>query len=175
MSRPPASDFVAACAVRTLARTETFMPMKPGGAGQDGADREPDRHRPRKQKPKRNEHDDADAGDGRVLAPQIGLRPFRHRAGNLLHARCAGVRRHQAINRVDAVDNGKQSTDDNQAQKHARKPRFKAAGASPAARWWRLLPETALRRNGVGGFQFGFKANAALRRIAMGKPPGNFG
>ena len=29
MSRPPASDLVAACAVRTLARTETFMPMKP--------------------------------------------------------------------------------------------------------------------------------------------------
>ena len=29
MSRPPASDFVAACAVRTFARTETFMPMKP--------------------------------------------------------------------------------------------------------------------------------------------------
>ena len=29
MSRPPASDFVAAWAVRTFARTETFMPMKP--------------------------------------------------------------------------------------------------------------------------------------------------
>jgi hypothetical protein len=29
MSRPSASDLVAACAVRTLARTETFMPMKP--------------------------------------------------------------------------------------------------------------------------------------------------
>ena len=28
-SRPPLSDCVAACAVRTLARTETFMPMKP--------------------------------------------------------------------------------------------------------------------------------------------------
>ena len=28
-SRPPASDFVAAWAVRTLARTDTFMPMKP--------------------------------------------------------------------------------------------------------------------------------------------------
>ena len=28
-SRPPASEVVAACAVRTLARTETFMPMKP--------------------------------------------------------------------------------------------------------------------------------------------------
>ena len=28
-SRPAASDCVLACAVRTLARTETFMPMKP--------------------------------------------------------------------------------------------------------------------------------------------------
>ena len=28
-SRPPASEVVAAWAVRTLARTETFMPMKP--------------------------------------------------------------------------------------------------------------------------------------------------
>ena len=28
-SSPPASVLVAACAVRTLARTETFMPMKP--------------------------------------------------------------------------------------------------------------------------------------------------
>ena len=74
---------------------------KAGGAGQDGADREPDRHRPRKQKAEGNEHDDADARDGDVLAPQIGLRPFRHRGGNLLHARCAGVRRHQAINRID--------------------------------------------------------------------------
>ena len=28
-SSPPASDLVAACATRTLARTDTFMPMKP--------------------------------------------------------------------------------------------------------------------------------------------------
>ena len=28
-SRPPASEPIAACAVRTLACTETFMPMKP--------------------------------------------------------------------------------------------------------------------------------------------------
>ena len=28
-SSPPASELIAACAVRTLARTETFMPMKP--------------------------------------------------------------------------------------------------------------------------------------------------
>ena len=29
ISRPPASDLVAAWATRTLARTDTFMPMKP--------------------------------------------------------------------------------------------------------------------------------------------------
>ena len=29
MSRPRASDSEAPCAVRTLARTDTFMPMKP--------------------------------------------------------------------------------------------------------------------------------------------------
>ena len=29
MSRPPASDLVAAWAVRTFARTDTFIPMKP--------------------------------------------------------------------------------------------------------------------------------------------------
>ena len=29
ISKPPASELIAACAVRTLARTETFMPMKP--------------------------------------------------------------------------------------------------------------------------------------------------
>ena len=28
-SSPPASEPIAACAVRTLARTDTFMPMKP--------------------------------------------------------------------------------------------------------------------------------------------------
>ena len=29
IARPSASDLVAACAVRTFARTDTFMPMKP--------------------------------------------------------------------------------------------------------------------------------------------------
>ena len=67
-----------------------------GGAGQDGPDGEADRHRPRKQKPEHDEHDDADAGDGGVLALEIGLRALGDRAGNLLHAGGAGVRRHQA-------------------------------------------------------------------------------
>ena len=44
-SRPPPSDWVAACAVRTLARTETFMPMKP--AAPKGSRRSRSRWRPR--------------------------------------------------------------------------------------------------------------------------------
>ena len=123
-----------------------------GGARQDGADGEADRHRPRKQEPKNDEHDDADGGDGHVLALQIGLRPFRHRAGNFLHARAAGVGRHQAVDRVDAVDDGKEPTDDYQAQQHARKPHCKAAGFSPRPVSGRLLPETAPRRNAMTAF-----------------------
>ena len=120
-----------------------------GGAGEDGSDGEADRHRPRKQKPKDDEYDDADAGDGGVLAPEVGLRPFRHRARDFLHARRADIGRHQTVGRIDAVDDGKQSTDDDQAQKHARKPHCKAAGFSPRPVSGRLLPETALRRNGA--------------------------
>ena len=118
-----------------------------GGAGEDGADREADRHRPRQEKPETDEDDDADAGDGRILAPEIGLRPLPHRAGNLLHSLRAGVRRHEARDRVDAVDDGKQSTEDNQAQKHGEKARCWAAGGLPRLVCGRLLPETAPCRN----------------------------
>ena len=41
MSSPAASDFVAACAVRTFARTETFMPMKPAAPESSAPIRKP--------------------------------------------------------------------------------------------------------------------------------------
>ena len=110
-----------------------------GGARQDCADGEADRHRPRKQEPKDDEDDDADAGDGHVLSLEIGLRPLGDRAGNLLHARGAGVRRHEAGDRVDAIDDGKQPTDDNQAQKHARKPRCNRRRRLSRAQFWAPL------------------------------------
>ena len=48
-SRPPPSDMVAACAVRTLARTDTFMPMKPAAPESTAPIRNPTAtHRPRK-------------------------------------------------------------------------------------------------------------------------------
>ena len=121
MSRPPASDLVAACAVRTLARTETFMPMKPAAPDRIAPIANPIATVQESKKPEADEHDDADAGDGRILPLQIGLRPLAHRAGNLLHPLRAGVRRHQAHDRVDAVDDGEEPTDDNQAQKHGEK------------------------------------------------------
>ena len=41
ISRPSASDLVAACAVRTFARTETFMPMKPAAPESTAPTRNP--------------------------------------------------------------------------------------------------------------------------------------
>ena len=40
-SSPAASDCVEACAVRTLARTETFMPMNPAAAESTAPSRKP--------------------------------------------------------------------------------------------------------------------------------------
>ena len=40
-SRPPASELMAACAVRTLARTDTFMPMKPASPDSTAPIRKP--------------------------------------------------------------------------------------------------------------------------------------
>ncbi len=114
MSRPPASDFVAACAVRTLARTDTFMPMKPAAPDRIAPIAKPIATVQREQEAERDEHDDADAGDGHVLPAQIGLRAFGDRAGDLLHARGAGVRRHDAADRIDAVDDRQQSAENNQ-------------------------------------------------------------
>ena len=45
-SSPPASDVVAACAVRTLARTDTFMPIKPAAPDRIAPIRKPTATRP---------------------------------------------------------------------------------------------------------------------------------
>src|ERR1700728_681956 len=134
-----------------------------GGAAEDGADRKADRHRPRQKKPETNEDDDSDAGDGHILAPEIGLRPLPHRRGNLLHPLRAGVRRHQAIDRVDAIDDREEPTDDYQAQKHGEKPRWWATGGLPQPVSGRLLPETAPYRNAAPGVSARFQTKVALR------------
>ena len=92
ISRPPASDLVAACAVRTLARTETFMPMKPAAPDRIAPISEADRDQPAEQQPDDDEDHDADHADGGVLALQIGLRALADGGGDLLHF---GASRHR--------------------------------------------------------------------------------
>ena len=82
---------MAASAVRTLARTETFMPMNPAVAGKDRADQKSDREQPGNEEAKGGEDGDADNGDRRILAFQIGLRALGDRPGDLLHARRTGI------------------------------------------------------------------------------------
>ena len=104
MSRPPASDWVAACAVRTLARTETFMPMKPAMPESTAPIRKPMATSGPSRRPGEHEDDGADDGDGRVLAVEIGLRAFADGGGNLLHLRVAGVCAHHLVDGDDRVE-----------------------------------------------------------------------
>ena len=87
---------------------------KAGRAGQDRADGEADRHRPGEQEAERDEHDDSDAGDGRVLPAQIGLRAFGDRARDLLHPLGAGIRRHDAADGINAVYDRQQPAENDQ-------------------------------------------------------------
>ena len=77
-SSPPASDVVAACAVRTLARTETFMPMKPAAPDSTAPISEADRDQHAEEVGQQREDHDADQADRRVLA--LADRPARPRA-----------------------------------------------------------------------------------------------
>ena len=118
ISRPPASDEIAACAVRTLARTETFMPMKPASAREDGADGEADADQPAEDNADDQEDHDADDADGGVLPPQIGLRALAHRRGNFLHPGAAGIRRHHRLGRPDGVPDARKPAQDDDHQSY---------------------------------------------------------
>ena len=76
-SRPPASEPIAAWAVRTLARTDTFMPMKPAAPESTAPIRKPIADQPAEQIADDQEDHDADDADGGVLALEIGLRALR--------------------------------------------------------------------------------------------------
>ena len=76
------------------------------GARQDGTDQEAARGELAEEDEEQDQHDDTDNGDGRVLAAEIGSRTFLDRLRDLLHARRAGIRRHDARGCVDAVQHG---------------------------------------------------------------------
>jgi hypothetical protein len=77
-------DLCAACAVRTLARTETFMPMKPATPDSTAPIRKPTANGAEKNQAE-HEDDDADDGDGACTGAQIGLRAFLDGGGDFLH------------------------------------------------------------------------------------------
>ncbi len=104
MSRPAARLLEAACAVRTLARTETCMPMKPAAPESTAPIRKPIAAVADRSKPGEHENDDADDGDGRVLAGQIGLRALTDVAGDFLHAGVALVGGEHRLRRPDGID-----------------------------------------------------------------------
>ena len=105
-SRPPASELIAACAVRTLARTETFMPMKPAAPDRIAPIGKTNRDQPAEQKTANHENNDADDRDRGVLPPEIGLCALAHRRGYFLHFCVAGIGAHDRAGRPNGVDQG---------------------------------------------------------------------
>ena len=118
ISSPSASDFVAACAVRTLARTETFMPMKPAAPDRTAPIRKPSATFQTEQQADHDEDHDTDGADRGVLPLEIGLRALRDRACDLLHARTSRIPGHDRFHRDDAVSDGDEASQDDQRQSH---------------------------------------------------------
>jgi hypothetical protein len=74
-----------------------------GRAGEDAADREADRHGDVLHEDQRDEQHDADAGDRRVLAVQVGARARLDRRRDALHPLVAGRERQQRPRREGSV------------------------------------------------------------------------
>ena len=77
-----------------------------GHAGEECAERETDGRVPVERESERDEQHDADDGDGRVLAVQVGLGACLDRGGNLLHPRVARGLREDPARHEDAVHDG---------------------------------------------------------------------
>ncbi len=87
-----------------------------GRARQDCADQEADRDPDAEEVNQQREDDDADDGDGHVLAAQIGLRALGDRGRDLLHAIGARVGTQHRRRRPDGVNNRKRSAEHDHPQ-----------------------------------------------------------
>ena len=87
-----------------------------GEARQHGADEKADGDEVAEQDPGEDEDDGADHGDGRVLAVEVGLRAFADGAGDLLHARVAGVSGHHRSDRVRRIGERQHAASDDPPQ-----------------------------------------------------------
>ena len=105
--------------MRTLARTEMFMPTKPVTPDSNAPSTKPAADsRPEEQEHDRGD-DHADDGDRHILAAQIGDRAFLDRTGDFDHALVAGGRAqstwrlvtHAVKQRDDAAGDGDDKAD----------------------------------------------------------------
>ena len=95
---------VAACAVRTLARTEMFMPMKPQAPESTAPSTKPAAVVPSRKIAIRIASTTPTMRDGLVLARQVGGRALLDRRGDLLHARVARALAEDPASLHEAVD-----------------------------------------------------------------------
>jgi hypothetical protein len=93
----------AASAVRTLARTETFMPMKPVAPDRTAPIRKPMAISLAERKPDDHEKYGTDEADGRVLLGEICRGAFLNGFGDFLHTWVAGWQRENPLRHCCAV------------------------------------------------------------------------
>ena len=117
MARPAASDCEEACAVRTLARTDTSMPMKPAVPDRIAPIAKPNAAKAESRYQASDEDDDPDDGDRRVLAGEIGGRAFADGGGNLLHAGIAGIGGEHGLDGPYRVDDAENAARDNEIER----------------------------------------------------------
>ena len=99
---------MAACAVRTLARTDTFMPMKPVAPESIAPTANPNAVVPAESGHEADDEEDdhADHGDGPVLPVQVSLGSLLDGRRDGLHARIAGIQSEDPPARIKAVKHG---------------------------------------------------------------------
>src|ERR1700743_3228108 len=111
---------VAACAVRTLARTDTFMPDEAAGARQHRAE-----HVAAGRLGAEEEEDDdgehhADDGDGAVLTREIGCGALLDGGRDLLHAGVARVLLQDPGTLDEPVEHGEDAAGERDFQRQSR-------------------------------------------------------
>ena len=114
-SRPPPSDWRRRLGGADVGAHRDVHADEAGRARKHRADGEADARpgSPRRQAID-DEQDDADDGDRRVLAAQIGLRAFADRAGDLLHALRAGVALHDVVDGPQSIGDRAQAAQDDE-------------------------------------------------------------
>ena len=113
-----ARPVLAASAVRTFERTATFMPMKPVSAESTAPIRKPiATFQPRSDvhdagDADQQEHDDGHAGDGRVLALEVGGGALLDGGGDLPHPLGTGGLAEHPAGQGEAVDDRERAADE---------------------------------------------------------------